>query len=61
MTSFSRAAIALAAACITAPLNAQARTPAPTKDSTQVAYDDDGLRIHSARSEERRVGKECRL
>jgi phosphate-selective porin OprO/OprP len=27
---------------------AQARTPEPTRDSAQVVYDDDGLRIHSA-------------
>ncbi|MCX5756213.1 MAG: porin [Gemmatimonadetes bacterium] len=44
--------LALAAACAVVfaapPLLAQARTPAPTKDSAQVVYDDDGLRIHSA-------------
>ena len=28
-------------------LGAQARTPEPTKDSALVAYDDDGLRIHT--------------
>lgn len=44
--------LALAAACVVAfaapSLVAQARTAAPTKDSAQIVYDDDGLRIHSA-------------
>ena len=42
----SRAAVALAMTCAAA-LHAQARTAPPTKDSAQIVYDDDGLRIHS--------------
>lgn len=50
MIASSRAALALALACALHPVavRAQARTPQPTKDSTTVVYDDDGLRIHSA-------------
>ena len=48
MHSLSRAAIALMLACAPVAMHAQARTPAPTRDSAQVVYDDDGLRVHSA-------------
>jgi len=42
----SRVALALVAGAAAA--GAQSRLPGPVKDSTLVAYDDDGLRIHSA-------------
>lgn len=50
MTFPSRVALALGLVCAAAgarTLGAQARTPEPTKDSALVAYDDDGLRIHT--------------
>lgn len=43
---FFRVALALLAGAAAA--GAQSRLPAPVKDSTLVAYDDEGLRIHSA-------------
>ena len=39
-------ALALAVAAVQ-PLHAQGRTPGPARDSGLVAYDDDGLRVHS--------------
>ena len=48
MKSLSRGSLALALVCAAQPILAQARTPAPTKDTAQIVYDDDGLRIHSA-------------
>ena len=50
MTRFSRLAGALALALAVgslSPLYAQGRTPGPARDSGLVAYDDDGLRVHS--------------
>lgn len=50
MKSFSRVTVALAMACASASttaLRAQARLAQPTADSGLIAYDDDGLRIHS--------------
>lgn len=57
MTFTTRALAALASSVVAlasglstpvSPLVAQARNAPPVKDSTPVAYDDDGLRIHSA-------------
>jgi phosphate-selective porin OprO/OprP len=48
MRLLSRAPLALALGLAVPALHAQGRSAPPTKDSTQVAYDEDGLRIHSA-------------